>query len=221
MAIDIAALQQIYPALRAVPHRQLQADLGRLTAVEAPPRTVLFREGAPCLGFPLVLSGAVRVTRTSAAGRSLELYRVGQGEICLVSASCTFGNQPLTANGESVTATSILMVDRDTLLTWTNFAEMRAFVLGIMADRMTDLMALVESIAFHPLDERLASALLGHGSVIQVTHQQLADELGTAREIVSRLLGKFEAAGWVKLGRERIELVDAPALRRLASGEPG
>ena len=219
MTLDISQLQQIYPALCAIPHRQLQGDFGRLQRIEVPARTPLFREGAPCLGFPLVLSGSVRVTRTSSGGRSLELYRVGQGEICLISASCAFGNQPLTANGDAVVATKILMVDRETLLTWTNFREMRAFVLGTMAERMADLMTLVEAIAFQPLDARLASALLGRGSTVHETHQQLADELGTAREIVSRLLGRFEAAGWVVLGRERIEIQDAAALRRLSLNE--
>jgi CRP/FNR family transcriptional regulator len=81
-------------------------------------------------------------------------------------------------------------------------------------------MALTEAVAFQRLDQRLASTLLGHGHVVHGTHQALADELGTVREIVTRLLKRFEAAGWVLVGRERIEIRDAAALRALAAGQP-
>ncbi len=102
---------------------------------------------------------------------------------------------------------------------WIAHEPFRRFVFSVFADRLADLMALAEAVAFQRLDQRLAGALLGHGHAMQVTHQTLADELGTVREIVTRLLKRFERAGWVRLGRERIELVDAAALRQLASGD--
>jgi CRP/FNR family transcriptional regulator len=82
-----------------------------------------------------------------------------------------------------------------------------------MAERMADLMALVEAVAFQRLDQRLAALLLAQGPVLARTHQQLAEELGTVREIVSRLLRRFEREGWVALGRERVELRNAAGLR--------
>ena len=82
-------------------------------------------------------------------------------------------------------------------------------------------MSLAEAIAFQKLDQRLATLLLGHGSSLHVTHQDLADQLGSVREIVSRLLSRFERAGWVRLHRERIELLDSSALRELAAGHAG
>ena len=94
----------------------------------------------------------------------------------------------------------------------------RHFVFGTFADRLADLMTLAEAVAFQRLDQRLAGALLGHGMVVLTTHQALADELGTVREIVTRLLKRFERSGWLLLGRERIELQDAAALRQLAAG---
>jgi CRP/FNR family transcriptional regulator len=81
-------------------------------------------------------------------------------------------------------------------------------------------MALVEAVALQRLDQRLAGTLLGHGSVVHGTHQALADELGTVREIVTRLLKRFERTGWVSIGRERVEIRDAAALRALAGGHP-
>ena len=83
---------------------------------------------------------------------------------------------------------------------------------------MADLMALTEAVAFQQLDQRLAGALLGRGSVVHGTHQSLADELGTVREIVTRLLKRFERQGWVRTGRERVDILDAAALRALAAG---
>jgi CRP/FNR family transcriptional regulator len=82
---------------------------------------------------------------------------------------------------------------------------------------MADLTCLVDAVAFHKLDRRLAAALLGRGQQLNVTHQMLADELGTVREIVTRLLRRFEREGWVTLGREQIQIVNSAALRALVS----
>jgi CRP/FNR family transcriptional regulator, anaerobic regulatory protein len=101
---------------------------------------------------------------------------------------------------------------------WAAFDPFRQFVFGVFADRLADLMALTEAVAFLRLDQRLAGALLGHGSTVHSTHQALADELDTVREIVTRLLKRFERAGWASLSRERIELLDSIARRALAAG---
>lgn len=180
--------------------------------------TQLFDEGAPCTGFPLLLQGEIRVARGSAAGRTIELYRVCPGELCVVSASCLFGHVALTAHAVAVTDCELLLLSAGAFDDWVRHEPFRRFVFGVFADRLADLMALTEAVAFQRLDQRLAAAVLGHGAVVQTTHQALADELGTVREIVTRLLKRFEQAGWVALGRERIEVRDATALRSLAAG---
>jgi CRP/FNR family transcriptional regulator len=93
----------------------------------------------------------------------------------------------------------------------------RGFVFQLFSERIGDLMQLVEEVAFRKLDQRLAALLLGKGRVVRATHQQLTDELGSVREVVSRLLKGFAAQGLVALGREQIEILDAAGLRRLAS----
>ena len=103
---------------------------------------------------------------------------------------------------------------------WIDQPAFLRYVFGIFGDRLADLMSLAEAVAFQHLDQRLAAALLGRGSPLLTTHQALADELGTVREIVTRLLKRFERAGWLSLGRERIELLDPAALRHLAVGSP-
>lgn len=97
--------------------------------------------------------------------------------------------------------------------------EFRHEVFALFAVRMTELMLLVDAVAFQRLDQRLANRLLGHGRILQVSHQQLALELGSVREIISRLLGEFAQRGALRLGRGRIEILDAAMLRRIAAGE--
>lgn len=222
-APDAATLQQLgelYPALAALPAALRDEVLTRQTMwLEVPPGTTLFEEQSPCQGFPMVLSGEVRVARGSAQGRSLELYRVGPGELCVVSASCLFGQQLLSAHGETTTSTRLAVMSPAALDACCAHEPFRRFIFGVFADRLADLMALAEAVAFQRLDQRLAATLLGHGEVLQTSHQALADELGTVREMVTRLLRRFERNGWLALGRERIELKDAAALRRLASGD--
>ena len=211
-----AALVDAYPALADLPPDA--ADPHAPPVLEVPAGTVLFEEGAACLGFPLVVSGEVRVARGSPQGRSLEMYRVGPGELCVVSASSLFGSLPLSAHAVATQPTRLLLLSPAEFERWLQHEPFRRFVFGVFADRLADLMALAEAVAFQRLDQRLAAALLGRGATLQTTHQALADELGTVREIVTRLLKRFERAGWLKLGRERIELLDAAALRDLASG---
>jgi len=212
-------LLALYPALAQLPTELRQAVLAaEAQALHVPAGQTLFDEGAPCQGFPMVLAGEVRVARGSAQGRSLELYRVSPGELCVASTACLFGQQLLSAHGHTVTDTQLVVLSPAGFERWTGHEAFRRFVFGVFADRLADLMALAEAVAFQRLDQRLAAALLGHGDTLHLTHQALADSLGTVREIVTRLLKRFERAGWVSLGRERIALRDAQALRTLAAG---
>lgn len=212
------ALTAQYPVLAELPAAERDSVLARdAREAEVPAGTVLFHEGAPCQGFPMVLTGQVRVARGSPGGRTLELYRVTPGELCVVSTSCLFGHAPLTAHGLATEPTRLALLTPAGFERWMQHGAFRHFVLGIFADRLADLMALAEAVAFQRLDQRLAHALLGHGAVVHTTHQALADELGTVREIVTRLLKRFEQSGWVRIGRERIEVLDGAALRQVAT----
>lgn len=218
----IRRLIELYPALASIDAATFREVLGAEAPwVQAPRGALLFEAQQPCRGFPMLLEGEVRVARGTPEGRSLELYRVAPGEMCVVSASCLFGQQALSAYGEASEDTLLLLLSPAGFARWTETEAFRRHVFGVLADRLADLMALVDAVAFQRLDQRLAAALLGHGAVLHTTHQALADDLGTVREIVSRLLKRFESAGWVELGRERIELRDAAALRALAQGSAG
>ena len=214
-----ARLRALYPALNELPAGALEFVLDQHTShLHAPAGTLLFDEGAPCPGFPMLLAGGVRVARGSPGGRALELYRVTPGELCVVSMACLFGQTALSAHGQAVEDTELVLLKPPGLEAWCEHPPFRRYVFGVLADRLADLMALAEAVAFQQLDQRLAQALLGHGPALATTHQALADSLGTVREIVSRLLNRFERSGWVRLSRERIEVLDCQALRALASG---
>mgnify|MGYP003738900187 CR=1 FL=1 len=214
-----ARLLPLYPVLAELPPGLLHGVLAsHATLLPVPAGQALFGEGQPCQGFPMVLSGEVRVARGDPQGRAIELYRVGPGELCVASTSCLFGQTLLVAHGHTVAATELVLLSPAGFEQWTVAAPFRRFVFGLFADRLADLMALAEAVAFQRLDQRLASALLGHGAVVHGTQQALADELGTVREIVTRLLKRFERAGWVRTGRERVDIIDAAALRALAAG---
>lgn len=220
MSVTMTALYDLYPALAKV-HPRIE-DLGA-QAGPMPVKTgmVLFQEHAPCMGFPLVLEGEVKVSRSSGDGRELELYRVSAGEFCLVSAACLFNAEPMLARGVASKPGQLLMVDPQSFNAWLADPDFRQAVFALFAQRMVDLTELIDAIAFRRLDVRLAAALLGHGPERVMTHQALADELGTVREMVTRLLRRFEREGWVELGREKILIRDSAALRHLAAQSSG
>lgn len=186
-------------------------------AIDVAAGAVLFDEGAPCPGFPLVLDGEIGVARGSPQGRSLELYRVAAGEMCVVSMSCLFGGRAMPAHGVALRPTRLVVLTPRGFEAWSAHDGFRRFVFSVFAERLADLMSLVEAVAFQRLDQRLAAALLGHGPVVHASHQALADQLGTVREIVTRLLTRFERAGWIQVTRERTELLDIAALQHLAT----
>jgi CRP/FNR family transcriptional regulator len=214
----VGELLAAYPVLAEVPRGSLAEALAASPVIEAPRGTVLFREGDPCRAFPFVLDGEVQVARGTPEGRSIELYRVGPGEVCLLSSSSAFSSRRLAAHARTTLATRLWPAPPEAVMGWMALPGFRRFVFDVFGDRLADLMGLAEAVAFQRVDQRLAAALLGHGRELQVTHQQLAESLGTVREIVSRLLKRFEQRGWIALGRERVTLLDAAALRALADG---
>ena len=210
-------LLALYPALASLAPEEIAAICKpEVTAVIAE-GTELFAERHACRGFPLLIEGSIKVVKNTPAGREMLLYRVEPGGSCVITSSCLLGHTRYTARGIAETPLRMLMLPTalfEKLIAGN--AAFRDFVFHLLAERIAELMQLVEEVAFHRLDQRLAKLLLGKGEPIHATHQTLADELGSVREIVSRLLKGFAGQGLVTLGRERIELVDRDGLRQLA-----
>ena len=210
-------LLQQYPMLRELPSAELEALLAAASVMHVPAGTVVFDENQPCQGFPLLLSGSIRVIKAAPNGRELQLYRVVSGESCILTSSCLLGHTRYQARGIAEQALEIVLLPASAFHTLFGDSEaFRNYVFHLFSDRLTDLMQLVSAVAFQKLDQRLARLLIGKPSPIHATHQALADELGCAREIVSRLLKGFSEQGWIKLGREQIEVTDAAPLKKFA-----
>lgn len=214
--IPLPELQAQYPVLAELPPGLREEIAAAAQAVTVPSGATLFDERQPCQGFPFVLAGAIRVSKVSASGRELPLYRVMPGETCIITSSCLLGNVPYNARGTTEGETVLVLLPQGLFTDLLAQAPFRNFIFNLFAERMADLMRLVEEVAFRKLDQRLAALLLGKGRIVRATHQQLADELGSVREMVSRLLKGFAEQGLVTLGREQVEIRDAAGLRRIA-----
>jgi CRP/FNR family transcriptional regulator len=209
-----------YPALRDLSQEEMARMLAEGTQREVPAGTVMFDEAQPCMGFPFVLKGEIGVSKLSENGREIQLYTVDAGESCILTSSCLLGSVDYDAHGVALTDTWVFILPRPTFERLLRSSDaFRHYVFGLFADRISDLMQTVEEVAFKRLDERLASLLLRRGPCIRATHQQLADELGSVREIISRIVRNFATQGLVKTGREQITVLDPAGLRRVAGIE--
>lgn len=206
-----------FPALLALdePAKALLTKHSRI--VEAPVGTIGYSEGMPCHAYVMRLAGKSRVYKLSSSGREILLYRVAAGETCVLTTTCLLGRSDYPAS------TVVEEPIRDVIIPASAFHQLmvdsavfRRFVMENYGALISDLIVLLDEVAFSSLDARLAKLLLDEASAkINRTHQQLADELGSAREVVSRQLKRFENKGWVMLGRGHIEVINKAALQKL------
>ena len=208
-----ALLLARFPVFAQLPAARLDELLVAAPVRRVPAGSVLFEPNMPCAGFPLVLEGSVRVAKASAGGREIVLYRVSPGEGCILSGGCLLGQNDYAARGLAESEVTLLRIPpaqfQDLILQVPPF---RRFVFDMYGARLAEVMELIEEVAFRKLDKRLARLLIQRGPVLDATHQNLADELGSVRVFVSRLLRSFEERGWVSLGRERVSVVDPKSL---------
>lgn len=223
---DPAALAErigaAFPTLALAGRRTLDRIASRAIFRQVSAGTQMFGERQPCSGFPLVLSGNIRVVQRYPNGREMQLYRVSPGESCVLSSSCLLGRTQYPATGTAETDVELAVIPPDAFRELVvEDSSFREYVFSLFGERLASLLALVEAITYQKLDQRLAALLVRRskdGPTIAATHQVIADELGSVREIVSRLLRSFEDRGWVELGRERITVRDGGALAALARG---
>ena len=212
-----ALLLARFPVLAELPAARLAELLAAAPLRRATAGSVLFEPSMPCEGFPLVLEGSVRVSKTSPSGREIVLYRVSPGEACILSGGCLLSETTYAARGVAESDVTLLPIPahlfQELILQHPPFCH---FVFDMYGARLAEVMELVEEVAFRKLDTRLARLLVQRGPVLSATHQNLADELGSVRVFVSRLLGNFEESGWVRLERERVTVVDPKALLEFA-----
>lgn len=209
-------LIRCYPVLEELPADLLQKVEREARFAQAAAGRQLFEEGSPCSHFPLLVEGVIRATKCSPDGHEILLYRLNPGESCVITVVALLGETPYPARAAAETDLALFGVPRSLFLDMVlKSPPFRIFVFDYLSRRMAHLMALIDDVAFRRVDQRLASRLLLHRAPLTVTHQMLADELGTTREVVSRTLEAFQESGMLRLGRKRIEILDRHALNRV------
>jgi CRP/FNR family transcriptional regulator len=189
----------------------------QLQVVELPAGYEVFRRGDACRNYLVVIDGSVRVQALSPGGREVTLYRVAGGQSCVITTSCLISQEVYPAEGITELETTALVLPQGAFNEMLGKSEaFRRFVFANQGQRLSDLIHRIEDVAFGRVDARLARLLFDQGKQsagrVSATHQKLASELGTAREVVSRQLKVFERRGWIRVGRGRVEVLDAESL---------
>ncbi len=196
-----------------------QSIIAQAKHVTLPANTTVFYQGDGCKNYLLVQSGSVKVFTRAENGREIVLYRVGQGESCILTTSCLLAEQAYPAEGITESdVDAIVIAAQDFNLGLAQSKSFRDLVFGNYSKRLSDVIALVAEVNFNRIDIRLAKFLMKHqqNQAIEITHQDLSIELGTAREVVSRQLKTLEHKQWIKLSRGRIDIIDRDNLENLA-----
>jgi len=170
---------------------------------------LIYSEGDSCPAIAFILSGEIRVYKTGTSGREITLYDIGKGDTCILNASCILSGMSYPANAVSVQEGKMLLfpaADFRELIE--KYQDVRNFVFTLLTKRLTSVMTLVEEVAFGRMDERLFDYLKEKTTDgrLDSTHQNIANDLGTAREVVSRLLKDFERKGLIAISRNAIQL---------------
>jgi CRP/FNR family transcriptional regulator, anaerobic regulatory protein len=200
---------------------ELTATLARSSSVVTlAAGTRIYGPGRAPESYLLLLEGSVRVQQVSESGREIVLYRVSAGESCALTTACLMGYEDYPAEAVAETDIRAVAIPRSTFDDLiARSPEFRRFVFTAFSKRVTDLFHVIEEVAFSRMDIRLAHKLLElsqGGGQVATTQQQLASELGTAREVVSRTLSELQRRGWISSARGNITIADRAALERLA-----
>lgn len=181
----------------------------------------VFVEGDRINAIALLISGVVRVYKIGETGREITLYRFGLGESCILTANAILSQQSFPAIATVEQDAEAVMIPADTFRDWIHRYDLwRGFVFDLLSQRLSSVMALVDEVAFRRMDKRVATILLERSrldNTIRITHQEIAAELGSSREVISRLLEDFTSQGLIQLGRGTIEILDHQSLESLAT----
>ena len=219
---QLRELLAVVPELRGLPRDLADRLTTQARSARAPSSGTLFEEGADCSGVLVLTRGELRVAKLSTEGRELGLFHLRSGDLCMMSNSCLIEKGICPAQGLAVgEAAGVLIPQSLFLALLERIPTFQSTVLRNLGTRASQLMQIVEEIAFRRLDQRLASLLLREvkptpAATIGLTHQTLAERLGTSREIVSRILKSFELRGLLQLERGRIRLLEPESLREIA-----
>ncbi len=176
----------------------------------------VFLEGDNVDAIALLISGVVRVYKVGETGREITLYRFGHGESCILTANAILSQKSFPAIATVEKDAEAVMIPADRFRDWVKrYDAWRGFVFELLSDRLSTVMAVVDQVVFQRMDRRVAALLLDKSKLINpisITHQEIAAELGSSREVISRILEDFSQKGVVEVGRGTVEILDLDEL---------
>jgi CRP/FNR family transcriptional regulator len=191
------------------------------SVVRLPAGSDVFAEGDRVDSIALLLAGVVRVYKIGETGREITLYRFSLGESCVLTASAILNRKTFPAIATVEQDGEAVMIPAETFRSWVHRDDLwREFVFDMLSRRLASVMEILDEVAFHRMDARVASLLLSRSRVqnpTRITHQEIAAELGSSREVISRLLEDFARRSLVRVGRGEVEVLDAPGLEARAA----
>ncbi len=187
------------------------------TLVHIPAGHTIASEGSECSQLALLVSGKVRVYKLAESGREITLYRISSGGSCVLTASCIMSDTPFPAIATTESAVEALVIPSKEASEWIGRSKpWSTFIFSLIAKRLADVIALLEGVVFHHMDERITAyliAIASQGPTINITHHEIAADLGTTREVVSRILKEFENRGLIKGARGKLTICNLPGLQ--------
>lgn len=181
----------------------------------------VFVEGDEVNAIALLVSGAVRVYKIGETGREITLYRFGLGESCILTANAILSRQTFSAIATVEQEAEAVMIPADSFREWIRRYDVwRDFVFALLSQRLSDLMEIVDEVTFRRMDIRVATLLLERSRTrnpISGTHQEIAAELGSSREVISRILENLASQGSIRVLRGSIEVLDSDLLEKQAA----
>ena len=216
-AEQLQGLARILPILKNAEAGLLQEFQQKAFFAKIPAGHDVFIEGDRVDAIALLISGVVRVYKIGETGRELTLYRFGNGESCILTANAILSQKNFPAVATVEQEAEAVMIPAEVFRDWVRRYDLwREFVFDLLSERLSAVMAIVEEVAFRRMDARLAAFLLQRSQssdLIQITHQEIAAELGSSREVISRILEDFSAEGIISVGRGTIRVQEREALQ--------
>lgn len=190
---------------------ELLEQIHNLQEVEIPKGTIILKEAAYIKEIPLVVDGKLKVRKTDENGKEIILYHIRAGESCILSITSCINEKQSNAEAITEEVSRLVVVPAIKVREWMDTSKSwRKFVMQLYYSRLDELLNLVDSISFKQTDSRLYDKLKDlqqkSGNEIKITHQELANEIGTAREVISRLLKQLEKDNYISLERGNIKI---------------
>lgn len=198
-------------ALKFIPffnsaHPNLQEEINTFSTIKLIPKgSFISTEGDQCNYISFIVSGRARVYKLGESGREITLYRLERGESCILTASCILSRRTFPAIASAETDIQAIIIPSENFRNWIKvYEEVSDYVFNLLSDRLSSIIEVIEEIAFKNMDKRIAEFLINSKAIkneIKITHQEIARELGTSREVVSRILKDFENEQLITLSR--------------------